>query len=123
MPWGLTRFHHFCCHRHRLFTADASTRIFESASERVRRSFRPHAYGYVVMPEHVHLLLSEPVDIPTQAKTGLEWGTRPFYFYSYRSASIGSRREALMAGSIPLTTPTNPRMAVDASNVVKSMVK
>jgi REP element-mobilizing transposase RayT len=69
MPWGLTRFHHsgqshfitFCCHhRHRLFTTDASRSIFESALERVRRSFRLQVYGYVVMPEHVHLLLSEP---------------------------------------------------------------
>ena len=69
MPWGLTRFHHsgqshfvtFCCyHRHRLFTTDASCRVFESALERVRRSYRLYVYGYVVMPEHVHLLLSEP---------------------------------------------------------------
>ncbi len=28
--------------------------------ERVRRSFKLQVYGYVVMPEHVHLLLSEP---------------------------------------------------------------
>ena len=28
--------------------------------ERVRRSFGLQVYGYVVMPEHVHLLLSEP---------------------------------------------------------------
>jgi putative transposase len=69
MPWGLTRFQHsgqshfvtFCCyHRHRLFTTDASRRIFESALERVRRSFSLQVYAYVVMPEHVHLLLSEP---------------------------------------------------------------
>jgi putative transposase len=69
MPRGLTRFHHsgqshfitFCCyHRRRLFTTDASRRIFESALERVRRSFQLEVYGYVVMPEHVHLLLSEP---------------------------------------------------------------
>src|SRR5256885_2653749 len=69
MPWGLTRFHHsgqshfvtFCCyHRRRSFTTDASRRIFESALERVRRSFRLSVYGYVVMPEHIHLLLSEP---------------------------------------------------------------
>src|SRR5438309_7600928 len=33
-------------------------------------------YGYVVMPEHVHLLLSEP-NCPTQTKVGLEWATRP----------------------------------------------
>ena len=69
MPWELTRFHQsgqshfvtFCCyHRRRLFTTDASRRIFESALERVRRSFSLQVYGYVVMPEHVHLLLSEP---------------------------------------------------------------
>ena len=69
MPWGLTRFHHsgqshfvtFCCHhRRRLLTTEASCRIFESALERVRHSYRLHVYGYVVMPEHVHLLLSEP---------------------------------------------------------------
>jgi len=46
--------------RLRLLTTDASCRIFESAFERVRRSFRLQVYGYVVMPEHVHLLLSEP---------------------------------------------------------------
>src|SRR5437588_12428126 len=69
MPWGLIRFQQssqshfvtFCCyHRRRLLTTDASRRIFESALERVRRSFKLQVYGYVVMPEHVHLLLSEP---------------------------------------------------------------
>lgn len=69
MPWGLTRYHHtgqshfvtFCCyHRHSLFTSDANRRVFESALERVRRSFRLRVYGYVVMPEHIHLLVSEP---------------------------------------------------------------
>jgi putative transposase len=69
MPWGLTRFQHsgqshfvtFCCyHRRRLLTTDESCRIFESALERVRRRFRLQVYGYAVMPEHVHLLLSEP---------------------------------------------------------------
>src|SRR5438128_6053390 len=39
---------------------DESRRIFESALERVRRSYRLYVYGYIVMPEHVHLLLSEP---------------------------------------------------------------
>ena len=85
MPWGLTRFHQsgqshfvtFCCyHRRRLLDTDESCRIFESALERVRRSYRLYVYGYVVMPEHVHLLLSEPI-CPTQAKIGLEWATRP----------------------------------------------
>jgi len=69
MPWGLTRFHHsgqshfvtFCCYyRRQSFATGASRRVFESALERVRCSYRLYVYGYVVMPEHVHLLLSEP---------------------------------------------------------------
>src|ERR1700751_5015843 len=85
MPWGLRRFHQsgqshfvtFCCyHRRRLLDTDESCRIFESALERVRRSYRLYVYGYVVMPEHIHLLLSEP-NCPTQAKVGLEWAPRP----------------------------------------------
>jgi putative transposase len=69
MPWGLKRFQetghsHFvtfsCYHRRPLLTADPAKRIFELALERVRRSFELCVYGYVVMPEHIHLLLSEP---------------------------------------------------------------
>ena len=69
MPWGLKRFQNtgqghfvtFCCyHRRPLFNDAASRRTFELALERVRRSFRLRVYGYVAMPEHVHLLVSEP---------------------------------------------------------------
>src|SRR5713101_6408034 len=69
MPSRLKRFHHsgqshfvtFCCyHRRVLFGTAQSRRVFEKAVERVRRSFKLRVYGYVVMPEHVHLLLSEP---------------------------------------------------------------
>ncbi len=35
-------------------------RIFESALERIRQAYELCVYGYVVMPEHVHLLVSEP---------------------------------------------------------------
>jgi putative transposase len=34
--------------------------VFENALERVRRSFCLRVYGYVVMPEHIYLLVSEP---------------------------------------------------------------
>jgi putative transposase len=69
VPWGLKRFQQsgqthfvtFCCYRRRpLFTAAASRGIFEAGLERVRRGFGLCVYGYVVMPEYVHLLLSEP---------------------------------------------------------------
>ena len=69
MPWGLKRFQqsgqtHFvtfsCYHRRPLFVTAQSRRIFEAGLERVRRAFGLCVYGYVAMPEHVHLLLSEP---------------------------------------------------------------
>ena len=69
MPWGLKRFHQsrqthfvtFSCYRRRpSFNTVTSKRVFEKAIERVRRSFGLCVYGYVVMPEHVHILISEP---------------------------------------------------------------
>jgi putative transposase len=69
MPTRLLRFHHsgqthfvtFACWHRRLNFPDATTRsIFETALERIRRDYLLCVYGYVVMPDHVHLLLSEP---------------------------------------------------------------
>jgi len=69
VPWGLKRLHEsgqshfitFCCyHRLPLLVDTSSKRTFELALERVRRKFGLCVYGYVVMPEHVHLLVNEP---------------------------------------------------------------
>ena len=69
MPWGLKRFHesrqlHFltfsCFHRRPNFPTPNSRTTFESSLERVRQDYGLRVYGYVVMPEHVHLLVSEP---------------------------------------------------------------
>ena len=69
MPWGLKRFQQsgqshfvtFCCyHRRPNLTAVHAKQVFEEGLERVPASFQLCVYGYVVMPEHVHLLLSEP---------------------------------------------------------------
>ena len=77
MPWGLKRYQQtrqshfvtFCCfHRRPLLTTDASRSTFELALERVRRAFKLRIYAYVIMPEHVHLLLNEP-------ELGLPWPT------------------------------------------------
>jgi putative transposase len=69
MPWGLKRFQqsrqlHFltfsCFHRRPNFASPSSQTTFESSLERVRQRYGLLVYGYVVMPEHVHLLVSEP---------------------------------------------------------------
>jgi putative transposase len=69
MPWGLKRFHQshqlhfltFSCYRRRPNFADARARnVFEASLEQVRRQYGMLVYGYVVMPEHVHMLVDEP---------------------------------------------------------------
>ena len=51
----------FSCYRRRPYLAAAGVRkLFESALERVRRRYNFVIAGYVVMPEQVHLLVSEP---------------------------------------------------------------
>ncbi len=71
MPWGLKRFHgtrdlHFitfsCYRRQPLLCSARARRTFEVVLEQVRRRYDFFITGYVVMPEHVHLLISEPED-------------------------------------------------------------
>ncbi len=69
MPWGLRRFQqcgqlHFvtfsCYRRRQRLAVPAARTLFEQALERTRRSYRFFVCGYLVMPEHVHLLVSKP---------------------------------------------------------------
>ncbi len=69
MTGGLKRFHesgqsHFltfsCYQRQRKFASPDTYNLFLECLERMRLRFKMRIYGYVVMPEHVHLLLSEP---------------------------------------------------------------
>jgi putative transposase len=51
----------FSCYRRRpFFRNEAYCDLFLKILERVRRRYRLVVQGYVVMPEHVHLLVSEP---------------------------------------------------------------
>ena len=69
MPWGLKRFQearclHFitfsCHHREPLLGTPEARDVFELTFEQVRHWYGFCVRGYVVMPEHVHLLISEP---------------------------------------------------------------
>ena len=69
MPQALHRFYgagdlHFvtfsCYQRHPLLGSEGRRDLLLRILERVRRRYRFVVLGYVVMPEHVHLLTSEP---------------------------------------------------------------
>jgi putative transposase len=49
-----------CYQRLKLLDSAAARGVFELELERVRRWYGCYVTGYVVMPEHVHLLVSEP---------------------------------------------------------------
>jgi REP element-mobilizing transposase RayT len=70
MPSGLRRFQQsrqlhfitFSCYRRQAKLAPQSASIvFENSLEQTRRAYGFGVLGYVVMPEHVHLLIGEPV--------------------------------------------------------------
>jgi putative transposase len=69
MPWGLRRYQetrqlHFitftCYHRTPLLDTETARSTFVNALETVRRWYGFYVVGYVVMPDHVHLLMTEP---------------------------------------------------------------
>jgi putative transposase len=70
MPWGLKRYYgtgglHFItwsCYRRKPLLGDPARRdLVLTVLERMRVRYRFAVIGYVVMPEHVHLLISEPL--------------------------------------------------------------
>src|SRR5208337_4135210 len=69
MPWGLKRYQQagdlhfitFSCYRRQPLLASAHAKqLVELALERARRGYGFYVTGYVIMPEDVHLLVSEP---------------------------------------------------------------
>ena len=69
MPQGLVGYHqsgdlHFitfsCYHRQAFLASDRAKNVFEASLEKARQRYDYFITGYVVMPEHVHLLISEP---------------------------------------------------------------
>ena len=69
VPTRLVRYHEtrdlhfvtFTCYHRRRYLADESMRdLFEQMLEQTRRLYHFHINAYVVMPEHVLLLVSEP---------------------------------------------------------------
>ena len=71
MPTGLVRYQqagdlHFitfsCFRRQPYFASPPQRELFERSLETIRLRYGFFVIGYVVMPEHVHLLVTEPLD-------------------------------------------------------------
>jgi putative transposase len=115
MPWSLRRlqqtghlhFLTFSCYRRlpKLGTPAARER-FEASLESTRVSYELSILGYVVMPEHVHLLVTEPASQPlSKAMQALKQSVsrqlcngEPFWearYYDFNVFTEGKRIEKL----------------------------
>ena len=100
MPEGLKRRHnsgqaHFltfsCYHRLPLLANLHMEDTFLRALEQTRQRFEMHVFGYVVMPEHIHLLVSEPAA-----------GLLPSFMQILkRKVSRPARRQVISAAEMP----------------------
>jgi REP element-mobilizing transposase RayT len=110
MPFGLHRYQHcgdlhfitFSCYRRLPYLGGAETRcLFELALERIRNRYRFAVIGYIVMPEHVHLLVNEPacssldrVIKSIKLSVALRRPQRPFWQARYLRLQCMDKQEA-----------------------------
>jgi len=91
----------FSCYRRRPFLSPvAAMERFEDALERIRRRYLLAVGGYVVMPEHVHLLVNEPQrGLLSRAVQALKLSVsvrsreRPFWQAHYYDANVAGHEE------------------------------
>lgn len=106
MPSDLKRFqtegnHHFvtfsCYQRRPYLNNDEARATFEEVLEAVRRRHQFLVFGYVLMPEHVHLLMSEPKQqaladtlrvLKGESSKRLKGRPRPFWQTRYHDFNV-----------------------------------
>jgi putative transposase len=89
-----------CCRRQPYLEPVAAMELFEDALERVRRRYLFVVAGYVVMPEHVHLLINEPKSaLLSRAVQALKLSVsmrsreRPFWQAHYYDFNVSSHEK------------------------------
>jgi putative transposase len=77
-------------HRRKLFVVENYARMFLKTLYRYRRDGRYELHAFVIMPEHVHLLLTPALDITIERAVQLIKGA-----YSYELGSIIGRNQEI----------------------------
>ena len=125
MPSRLKRFQQakdihfltFSCHDRLPYLATPAARdLFERTLEQIRRRYVFHVFGYVIMPEHVHLMVSEPergmLDRAIQSlKTSIskQSAQRPFWLARYYDFNVHSEVEASRKTPVHAPQPGHAR--------------
>src|SRR5215813_8469451 len=105
MPKGLRRFHHTgdwhfitcsCYHRQKFLDSVRRRDLFLDILEQVRAKYQFVVAGYVVMPEHFHLLIGEPRVAKLSANQMRLWDDAPppsFWQPRYYDFNVYTRRK------------------------------
>jgi putative transposase len=102
-----------CYHRIAYLDNPLSRDLVEDALDRMRLRYKLEVAGYVVMPEHVHLLLSEPdrdslavglqalkISVRKRAKQRPFWQTRYYDFNVYTRAKRVEKLQYIHANPV-----------------------
>ena len=99
VPWALYRFHQsrlphfitFTCYRGQSYLNTSTRRdAFLNVLERTRQRYQFRVFGFVVMSNHIHLLISEP-----------QQGTIATVIQSLKIASAKRIRPSMRQGEVP----------------------
>jgi putative transposase len=104
MPWRLIRYQKtgdlhfvtFSCHKRRPYLGRPAARdLFLASLDAVRIRYACSVHGYVVMPEHVHVLLGEPATVPLatvlralKLSVAKQMAERPFWMARYYDFNV-----------------------------------
>lgn len=119
---GHLHFITFSCFRHRPILGTPQSRdTFLELLERFRLSYKFEVIGYVVMPDHVHLILSEPEAKPlstaiqvlkqTFSRTRLEpdvWESRYYDFNIYTASKLTEKLTYIHLNPVRRALVTDP---------------
>ncbi len=109
MPWGLKRYYgtgglHFitwsCYRRRPLLDTERTRDLLLAVLEVMRERYRFGVVGYVVMPEHVHMLISEPqIGDPSTVVQAVKLGFVRRVLSSQQNPHVSQRTRDPSAGS------------------------
>ncbi len=95
---GNLHFVTFSCHgRNPYLSAPEAKRVFQIALESTRKRYKFDIIGYVIMPEHVHLLITEPPTKPLSVALAVikrsasaKLPEKPFWLARYHDFNVFS---------------------------------
>ena len=89
-----------CAQRRKYLASPAAKELFEHSLETMRARYDFQIFGYVVMPEHVHLLLTEPKQAilakaiqALKLSVSVQQDRRPFWLTRYYDFNVFTGRK------------------------------